>query len=119
MFLHSDNISIDFNGNIVEGEQKLTERIKEFNSYYINIAKKTSGYPPMKLENNLGYVNDSLITKGIIEKFKNHPSLKAVKKEFKIEEVKVEQVNKILRILILEKLQDVGKYYRLSFEKYN
>ena len=32
--LHNDNISIDINGNIVEGEQKLT---KEFNSYYINI----------------------------------------------------------------------------------
>ena len=49
-FLHNDNISIDINGNIVEDEQKLT---KEFNSYYINIAKTTSGKPPMKLENNL------------------------------------------------------------------
>ena len=38
------------NGNIVEDEQKLT---KEFNSYLINIAKTTSGKPPMKLENNL------------------------------------------------------------------
>ena len=96
----------------MENEQKLTERIKEFNSYFIHIAKTTSGNPPMKLENNLGYVNDSLITKGIIEKFKNHPSLKAVKKEFKIEEVKVDQVNKILRILILEKLQDRTKLLR-------
>ena len=112
VFLHNDNISIDFNGNIVENEQKLTERIKEFNSYFIHIAKTTSGNPPMKLENSLGYVNDSLITKGIIEKFKNHPSLKAVKKEFKIEEVKVDQVNKILRILILEKLQDRTKLLR-------
>ena len=57
----------------------------------------------IKLENNLDYVNDSLITKRIIEKYKNHPSIKAiqdtfpVKKEFKIEEAKVEQVNKILR----------------------
>ena len=45
----------------------------------------------------------SLITERIIEKYKNHPSTKAiqdtfpVKKEFKIEEAKVEQVNKILR----------------------
>ena len=57
----------------------------------------------MKLENNLDYVNDLLITKRIIEKYKNHPSIKAlqdtfpVKKESKIEEAKVQQVNKILR----------------------
>ena len=95
-FLHKDNILTDINGNIVEYEQKLT---KKFNSYYINIAKTTSGKPPMKLENNLDCINDSLITKRIIEKYKNHPIIKAildtspVKKDFKIEEVKVEQVN--------------------------
>ena len=87
-FLHNDNISIDINGNIMEDEQKLT---KEFNSYYINIAKTTSGKPPMKWEKSPDYKNDSLITKGIIEKYKNHPSIKAiqdnfsVKKEFKME----------------------------------
>ena len=43
-----------------------------------------------------------LITKRIIEKYKNHPSIKAikdtfpVKKQFKIEEAKIEQINKIL-----------------------
>ena len=99
-FLHNDNISIDLNGNIVEDEQNLT---KEFNSYYINIAKTISGKPPTTLENNLDYINNSLITKRIIEKYNNHTSIKAiedtfpVKKEFKIEEAKVEQVNKILR----------------------
>ena len=57
----------------------------------------------MKSENDLDYINDLLITKRIIEKYKNHPSLKAiqdtfpVKKKFKIEEAKVEQINKILR----------------------
>ena len=57
----------------------------------------------MKLENNLDYNNDSLITKRIIEKYKNHPSLKAIQdnlpvnKEFKIEEAKIEQIDKILR----------------------
>ena len=99
-FLHNDNISIDINGNIVEDEQKLT---KEFNSYYLNIAKTTSGKPPMKLENNLDYINDSLITERFIEKYKTPPCIKAVqdtflvKKEFKIEEAMVEQINKILR----------------------
>ena len=99
-FLQNDNISIDINGNIVEDEQKLT---KEFNSYYLNIAKATSGKPQMKLENNLDYINDSSITKRIIKKYKNRPSIKAiqdifpVKKEFKIEEAKVEQTNNILR----------------------
>ena len=52
-FLQNDKISIDINGNIVEDEQKLT---KEFNSYYINIAKITSGKPPMKLKNSLDYL---------------------------------------------------------------
>ena len=94
--LHNDNISIDINGNIVEDEQKLT---KEFNSYYI----MTSGKPPMKLENNLDYINDTLITKRIIKKYKNHPGIKSiqdtfpVKRQFKIEEAKVEKVDKILR----------------------
>ena len=89
VFVHNDNISTDINGNSVEDEQKLT---KEFNSYYINIAKITSVKPPMKLKNSLDYLNDSLITKRVIEKYKNHPSIKAVqdtfpvKKEFKIEE---------------------------------
>ena len=46
-FLHQNssitmNISIVVNGNIMEDEQKLTN---EFNSYYINIAKTTSGKP--------------------------------------------------------------------------
>ena len=57
-FLQNDNISIDINGNIVEDEQKLT---KEFDLCYINIAKTSSGKAPMKLENNLDYINDSLI----------------------------------------------------------
>ena len=67
------------------------------------MAKKISGKPPMKLENNLDYINDSLITKRIIKKYKNHPIIKAiqytfpVKIEFKIEKAKVEQINKILR----------------------
>ena len=99
-FLHNDNISVDINGNIVENEQKLT---KEFNLYYINTAKITSSKPPMKLENNLDYINDLLITKRITEKYINHPTIKAIqdtfalKKQFKIEEAMVEKVNKILR----------------------
>ena len=53
----------------------------------------------MKLENNVEYINDSLITKRIIEKCKSHPSIKViqdtfpVKKGFKIKEAKVEQSN--------------------------
>ena len=46
-FLHNDNILIDINGNVLEDVQKLT---KEFNSYYINIPKTTSGKPPIKLK---------------------------------------------------------------------
>ena len=59
--------------------------------------------PPMKLENNLDYIIDSLIAKQIIEKYKNHSGIKFIqdtfhmKKESKIEEAKAEQVNKILR----------------------
>ena len=98
-FLQNDNMSIDINGNIVEDEQKLT---KEFNLHYINIAKTASGKPPIKLKNDLDYIYDLLITKQIIEKYKNNPIIKAtqdtfpVKNEFKIEEAKIEQINKIL-----------------------
>ena len=45
-FLHNDNISKDINNNIVEDEQKLT---RELNSYYMNIAKSTSGKPPIEI----------------------------------------------------------------------
>ena len=82
---------------IVENKQKLT---KEFDSYYINIAKTTSGKPPMKLENNLDYNNDSLITKRIIKNYKNHPSIKAiqdtfsVKKEYKL---KKQRLSKLIK----------------------
>ena len=64
----------------------------------------------MKLENNLDYINDSLITKRIIEKYKNHPSIKAIqdtfplKKEFQIEEAQVEQEKLQNRIKFLRKL---------------
>ena len=51
---------MDINGKIIVNEQKWE---KEFNSYYINIAKTTSGKPQIKLGNNLGYINVSLITK--------------------------------------------------------
>ena len=87
-FLHNDNIPIDINGNIVEDEQKVA---RELNSHYINIAKAASGIPPMKLEKNLDYINDSLITKRIIKNYKNNSSIKGMqdnfpaKKEFKIE----------------------------------
>ena len=99
----------------MEDEQKLT---KEFNFSYINIAKKTPGKPPMKLENNLDYINDSLITKRIIEKYKNHPSIKAIqdtfpmKKKFKIEEANIEQLNKILRNINSRKAKDRIKFLR-------
>ena len=110
-FSHNDNISININGNVVKNEQKLT---KEFNSYYINI-KTTSGSPPIKLENNLDYISDSLIAKRIIEKYKNHLSIKAiqdtvpVKKEFKIEEAKFDQVNKVLRNINSRKATGLDK----------
>ena len=57
----------------------------------------------MRLENKVGYIKVSLITKRIIEKYKNHPSINDIKdtfpmkKEFEMEETRIEQVNKILR----------------------
>ena len=70
----------------------------------------------MKLENNLDYINDLLITKQIIEKYKNHPSIKSIqdtfplKKQFKIEESKVEQVNKVLRNINSRKATGSDKF---------
>ena len=81
----------------MEDEQKLT---KEFNSHYINTANIASGKPPTKLENNLDYINDLLITKRIIEKYKNHPSTKAVqdtfpvKKQFKLKKRRLSKYTK-------------------------
>ena len=54
------------------------------NTNYINIVKTNSGKPPNKLENNLDYINNSLITKRIIEKYKNHSSIKAIQDTFPV-----------------------------------
>ena len=69
----------------------------------------------MKLENNLDYINDLLITKQIIEKYKNHSSIKTiqdtfpVKKEFEIKEAKVQQINRILRNINSRKATEPDK----------
>ena len=48
--LQNDNISIDINGNIVENEQQWA---KEFNSYYINIGKRSCDKPLMNYFQNI------------------------------------------------------------------
>ena len=57
----------------------------------------------MELENNLDSKNDSFLIKQIIDKCRNHPTIKAIEDAFlvevelKIDEAMVQQVNRILR----------------------
>ena len=50
-----------------------------FNDQYINIVEKTTGVPPSSVQNNgLDVDNITDTITNIIDKFKNHPSIKAI-----------------------------------------
>ena len=74
-----------------------------FNNYYINIVELTSGKVPSNIANKIpGGVSPTDIIDAILDEYKNHPSVKAIrnqnisKKLFSFKEVEEDEIYKIL-----------------------
>ena len=61
---------------VVTDELELSEI---FNNHYVNIVEKSSGRKPTSLANTIGSDDDREIVQKIIEKYKDHPSIAAIK----------------------------------------
>ena len=73
---YGTKITLKEDGVMVSDEEHLAHI---FNDQYINIVEKTTGVPPSSVQNNgLDVDNITDTIKNIIDKFKNHPSIKAI-----------------------------------------
>ena len=68
-FLTNDNIVIKNNDEIITNKNEIVEL---FNSHYVNIVEKTSGFPPETEGNPENQENDAATVKSIIDKYQNH-----------------------------------------------
>ena len=75
-FLTNEIIAIENKGKIVTDKSKL---VNLFNSHYVNIVEKTSGFPP-EIKGNLENKTDDIATvQSIIWKYQTHPSILNIK----------------------------------------
>ena len=73
---YGTKITLKEDGVMVSDEKELAQI---FNDQYVNIVEKTSGDPPVSVHNNGLDANNITVTiSEIINKFKNHPSIKAI-----------------------------------------
>ena len=73
---YGTKITLKENGIFVTDEKTLTQI---FNDQYVNIVEKTTGSPPVCIQNNgLDVDNITESINKIIEHFKDHPSIKAI-----------------------------------------
>ena len=89
-----------------------SELAKTFNSHYINIVKSTTGKHPTKLGTLASRISGKEIVATIIDKFKNHPSIKNEFRptaELNFKAATVDQINKIIRSLDAKKATGPGK----------
>ena len=97
-----DDISLVHNNQIVTDDSELTEI---FNNHYINIVEKTSGQKPCNISDTVKYDDDRLLVRLILEKYKDHPSVLAIREgsdtsnSFSFHEVQHHEVWALLRSL--------------------
>ena len=73
---YGTKITLNEDGVMVSEEKQLAHI---FNDQYVNIVEKTTGAPPVSVQNSgLDVNNISITVNNIIKKFKNHPSIKAI-----------------------------------------
>ena len=100
--LVGDDISLVHNNQIVTDDSELTEI---FNNHYINIVEKTSGQKPCNISDTVKYDYDRLLVRLILEKYKDHPSVLAIREgsntsnSFSFHEVQHHEVWALLRSL--------------------
>ena len=117
-FIHNNDISIEIDNKIIDDESELP---KTFHSRYINIVKSTNGKHLTKLGTSASRVNEKEIVATITDKFKNHPSIISIKKEFRptaelnLKAATVDQINKIRRSLDAKKATVNNDFLRNSF----
>ena len=86
-----------------------------FNDQYVNIVEKTTGAPPVSVQNNgLDVENIKVTILEIIEKFKSHPSIKAINENnqslesFHIPPPKLSEIQEILKNIDTKKSSGPG-----------
>ena len=71
-FLTNETIAVENKGESVTDKFKL---VNLFNSHYINIVEKTSGFPPETECNPENRINDIAILQCIFRKYQTYPSI--------------------------------------------
>ncbi len=100
--LEGDDISLVHNNQIVTDDYQLTEI---FNNHYINIVEKTSGQKPFNIADTVETDDDGQLVRLILDKYKNHPSVLAIKEgndisdPFSFHEVQPHEVWALLKSL--------------------
>ena len=86
-----------------------------FNDHYVNIVEKTTRAPPVSVQNNgLDVENITVTICEIIEKFKSHPSIKAINENnqslepFNIPQPQLSDIQKILKNINTKKSSGPG-----------
>ena len=105
--LAENDIMLVTNDKIVTDELELSEI---FNNHYANIVEKSSCRKPTSLANTIGSDDDREIVQKIIEKYKDHPSIAAIKQHsdqffesFSLQEVGTYDVWQLLRAIDCKK----------------
>ena len=104
--MSNENIVIEEDGILLNDTKTITEI---FNNHYINIVEKSSGKPPSSIGNPNCPSNDRKTVKEIINAFKNHPSIIAIKRNnipnccFDIPHACKDDINKIIKSLNTKK----------------
>ena len=109
----NDSIVIEQNNKLITDDRQLTEL---FNSHYINIVEKSSGNKPSSIGFPENSLNDELTVSKIIDKYKDHPSIKAISRNFLnnnqsfyLPEATVPEINKIIKNLNTKKANGPDK----------
>jgi len=104
--LSEDQIAITNEKDIITNESKLVEL---FNDHYINIVQNTSGKKTLSLGDPSNPERDRNTVREIIMKYKNHPSILAIKKSFNPEKMfdipkaTAKDINRIIKSLNTKK----------------
>ena len=116
-----DQINIEINYELVSDEKILTDI---FNEHYINIVEKSSGIKPNSLGDSSNPLLDETTVESIIETYKNHPSVIAIKEsftysnKFNLPHATTQDINKIINSLNVDKATGPdgipAKYIKLS-----
>jgi len=109
---YGTKITLKDNGIFVTDEKTLTQI---FNDQYVNIVEKTTGSPPVCIQNNgLDVDNITESIDKIIEHFKDHPSIKAIQENnqsiesFHIPKAQISDIQEILKNINIKKSAGPG-----------